>query len=59
MGTRVLPSFPDAWVDHDKTKIRNEIPLTRHFLQILRPRLWRRSTPKIKALEDEIQQALG
>ena len=27
----VLPYVPDAWVDHDKTKIGYEIPLTRHF----------------------------
>ena len=27
----VLPHVPDAWVDHKKTKIGYEIPLTRHF----------------------------
>ena len=27
----VLRYVPDAWVDHAKTKIGYEIPLTRHF----------------------------
>ena len=27
----VLPYVPDAWVDHDKTKIGYEIPFTREF----------------------------
>ena len=31
MTAEVLPYVPDAWVDHDKTKIGYEIPLTRHF----------------------------
>jgi len=29
--TEVLPWVPDAWVDHTKTKIGYEIPLTRYF----------------------------
>ena len=31
MEAEVLPYVPDAWVDHSKTKIGYEIPLTRHF----------------------------
>ena len=27
----VLPHAPDAWIDHDKTKIGYEIPFNRHF----------------------------
>ena len=27
----VIPYIPDAWIDHDKTKIGYEIPFTRHF----------------------------
>ena len=27
----IHPWVPDAWVDHTKTKIGYEIPLTRHF----------------------------
>ncbi|MEJ6722199.1 N-6 DNA methylase, partial [Ilumatobacter sp.] len=31
MTDEVLPYVPDSWVEHDKTKIGYEIPLTRHF----------------------------
>ena len=34
----VLPHVPDAWVDHSKTKIGYEIPLTQHFYKYTRPR---------------------
>ncbi|MDU4703922.1 MAG: SAM-dependent DNA methyltransferase, partial [Corynebacterium sp.] len=27
----VIPYAPDAWIDHDKTKIGYEIPFTRYF----------------------------
>jgi hypothetical protein len=27
----VLPHAPDAWIDHEKTKIGYEIPFNRHF----------------------------
>ena len=34
----VKPWVPDAWVDHDKTKLGYEIPLTRHFYKYIPPR---------------------
>ena len=34
----VLPHVPDAWIDHDKTKIGYEIPFTRHFYRYIPPR---------------------
>ena len=34
----VLPHVPDAWIDHDKTKVGYEIPLTRHFYVYEPPR---------------------
>lgn len=34
----VLPHVPDAWIDHDKTKIGYEIPVTRHFYVYEPPR---------------------
>ena len=34
----VLPHVPDAWIDHDKTKIGYEIPFTRHFYVYTPPR---------------------
>ena len=27
----VLPHAPDAWIDHEKTKVGYEIPFNRHF----------------------------
>ena len=30
-SAKSLPHVPDAWIDHDKTKIGYEIPFNRHF----------------------------
>jgi type I restriction enzyme M protein len=58
MESEVLPYVPDAWVDHDKTKIGYEIPLTRHFYHYVPPRPLREIDAEIKALETEIQELL-
>ena len=50
--------MPDAWVDHDKTKIGYEIPLTRHFYKYVPPRPLEEIDAEIKALEAEIQALL-
>ena len=58
----VLPYVPDAWVDHSKTKIGYEIPLTRHFYTYTPPRPLARnrrrdqshSKPKSKHLLAEV-----
>jgi type I restriction enzyme M protein len=55
----VLPYVPDAWVDHDKTKIGYEIPLTRHFYKYVPPRPLAEIDAEIKTLEDEIQRLLA
>ena len=34
----VLPHAPDAWIDHDKTKVGSEIPFNRHFYVFDPPR---------------------
>jgi len=34
----VLPHSPDAWIDHDKTKVGYEIPFNRHFYVFKPPR---------------------
>jgi len=34
----VLPHAPDAWIDHEKTKIGYEIPINRHFYVFKPPR---------------------
>jgi len=34
----VLPHVPDAWIDHEKTKVGYEIPFNRHFYVFKPPR---------------------
>ncbi len=58
METEVLPYVPDAWVDHDKTKIGYEVPLTRHFYKYVPPRPLADIDAEIKELEAEIQELL-
>jgi type I restriction enzyme M protein len=59
MAEEVLPYVPDAWVDHSKTKMGYEIPLTRHFYRYVAPRPLEKIDAEIRALEDEIQELLG
>ena len=54
----VHPYVPDAWVDHTKTKIGYEIPLTRHFYKYVPPRPLAEIDAEIKQLEAEIQDLL-
>jgi type I restriction enzyme M protein len=54
----VLPFVHDAWIDHTKTKIGYEIPLTRHFYKYGPPRPLEEIDAEIKALEAEIQALL-
>jgi type I restriction enzyme M protein len=43
----VKPHVPDAWIDHSKTKVGYEIPLTRHFYEYQPPR-------PLDAIEDDL-----
>ena len=54
----VRPWAPDAWVDHSKTRIGYEIPLTRHFYRYTPPRALEQIDAEIKTLETEIQALL-
>jgi type I restriction enzyme M protein len=54
----VLPYVPDAWIDHSKTKVGYEIPLTRHFYRYVPPRPLEEIDAEIRALEKEIQTLL-
>jgi type I restriction enzyme M protein len=54
----IQPYVPDAWVDHNKTKIGYEIPLTRHFYKYVPPRSFAEIDAEIKQLETEIQGIL-
>ncbi|MCX5295834.1 type I restriction-modification system subunit M [Streptomyces sp. NBC_00193] len=55
----VHPHVPDAWIDHTKTKIGYEIPVTRHFYVYEPPRPLAEIDADLKALEAEIQALLG
>ena len=55
----VRPYVLDAWVDHTKTKVGYEIPLTRHFYQYEQPRPLHEIDAEIKRLEHEIQALLA
>jgi type I restriction enzyme M protein len=59
MEAQVLPYVPDAWVDHAKSRIGYEIPVTRHFYKYVPPRPLEEIDAEIKALEEEIQDLLG
>jgi type I restriction enzyme M protein len=54
----VQPYVPDAWVDHDRTKVGYEVPLTRHFYVYVPPRPLEEIDAEIRVLEDEIQRLL-
>lgn len=50
----VLPYRPDAWIDHGKIKVGNEIPFNRHFYKYQPPRPLEDIEADIKTLEKEI-----
>ncbi len=58
VDAEVLPYVPDAWVDHTKTKVAYEVPVTRHFYRYTPPRPLAEIDAEIKALEAEIQKLL-
>ncbi len=50
----VLPHVPDAWIDHNKTKVGYELPLNRHFYRYEPPPPLEEIEQDIKRLEGEI-----
>ncbi|MCT7292956.1 type I restriction-modification system subunit M [Rhodococcus sp. PAE-6] len=54
----VLPHLPEAWIDHDKTKIGYEIPFTRHFYRYVPPRPLEDIQKDLRGLVTEIQAML-
>jgi type I restriction enzyme M protein len=50
----VLPHAPDAWIDHDKTKIGFEIPFNRHFYVFEPPRELAVIDAELKVVTDRI-----
>lgn len=55
----VLPHVPDAWIDHSKTKVGYEIPLTRHFYKYQEPRPLDKIADEISQLEKDIMTMLS
>lgn len=55
----VLPHVPDAWIDHSKTKVGYEIPLTRHFYVYQPPRPLDVIAGEISQLEKDIMAMLS
>jgi len=55
----VIPHVPDAWIDHDKTKVGYEIPFTRHFYVYTPPRPLAEIDAELRELESQIQKLLG
>ena len=51
----VLPHAPDAWIDHDKTKVGYEIPFNRHFYVFEPPRALAEIDADLKQVTDRIK----
>lgn len=50
----VLPHVPDAWIDHEKTKVGYEIPFNRHFYVFKPPRELAEIDADLKQCTDRI-----
>jgi type I restriction enzyme M protein len=50
----VLPHAPDAWIDHEKTKVGYEIPFNRHFYVFKPPRPLAEIDAELKGVTDRI-----
>lgn len=54
----VLPHVPDAWIDHDKTKVGYEIPFNRHFYVFQPPRPLEEIDADLMAVTERIKKML-
>ncbi len=55
----VLPHAPDAWIDHDKTKVGYEIPFNRHFYVFQPPRELAEIDAELKLTTDRIKEMIA
>ena len=55
----VLPHAPDAWIDHEKTKVGSEIPFNRHFYVFKPPRELAEIDDELKGVTDRILTMIG
>jgi type I restriction enzyme M protein len=54
----VLPHAPDAWIDHEKTKVGYEIPFNRHFYVFQPPRELAAIDTDLKLCTDRIVEMI-
>jgi type I restriction enzyme M protein len=54
----VLPHAPDAWIDHEKTKVGYEIPFNRHFYVFQPPRSLDVIDAELKQTTDRILEMI-
>jgi type I restriction enzyme M protein len=54
----VSPHAPDAWIDHEKTKVGYEIPFTRHFYVFKPPRTLSEIDAELKQTTDKILEMI-
>ena len=54
----VLPHAPDAWIDHEKTKVGYEIPFNRHFYVFQPPRELAAIDTDLKKCTDRIVEMI-
>jgi type I restriction enzyme M protein len=54
----VLPHAPDAWIDHEKTKVGYEIPFNRHFYVFKPPRPLSEIDIELKKTTDKILEMI-
>jgi len=55
----VLPHAPDAWIDHEKTKVGYEIPFNRHFYVFKPPRDLAEIDAELKGVTNRILTMIG
>ena len=55
----VIPHAPDAWIDHEKTKVGYEIPFNRHFYVFQPPRPLAEIDAELKTVTDTILKLIG
>ena len=55
----VLPHVPDAWIDHNKTRVGYEINFNRYFYKYIPPRPLEEIEADLKKIEQEIAEMLA
>jgi type I restriction enzyme M protein len=55
----VLPHAPDAWIDHEKSKVGYEIPFNRHFYVFKPPRPLSEIDAELNGVTDRILAMIG